>query len=116
MDELEGKQEETTNLEAAQASVDQWREASGALVVRIAGEIDMSNAGTLRGTIDPVLDSDIQHLIFDLSELEFIDSSGLTVLLAATQKVTLVQLRNPSPIVRRVVEVTGLGDVLPTEP
>jgi anti-anti-sigma factor len=116
MDELEGKQGETTNLEAAQASVDQWREASGALVVRISGEIDMSNAGTLRETIDPILDSDLQHLIFDLSELEFIDSSGLTVLLAATQKVPLVQLRNPSPIVRRVVEVTGLGDVLPTEP
>jgi anti-sigma B factor antagonist len=114
MDELEG--EHTTNLEAAEVSVDQWREASGAVVVRIIGEVDMSNADVLRETIDPITASDVDHLIFDLGELQFIDSSGLTVLLAAAQKLPLVQLRNPSAIVRRIIEVTGLGEVLPTEP
>jgi anti-anti-sigma factor len=114
MDELEG--EKTTNLEAAQVSVEQWRESSGATVVRIGGEVDMSNADVLRNTIDPIAASEVGHLIFDLGELQFIDSSGLTVLLAAAQRIPLVQLRNPSPIVRRIVEVTGLGEVLPTEP
>jgi anti-sigma B factor antagonist len=114
MDELEGEQ--TTNLEAAEVSVDQWQEESGAMVVRISGEVDMSNADVLRETIDPIAASDVHHLIFDLGGLEFIDSSGLTVLLAAAQKVPQVQLRDPSPIVRRIVEVTGLGEVLPTEP
>jgi anti-sigma B factor antagonist len=114
MDELEGEQ--TTNLEAAEVSVDQWREESGAIVVRITGEVDMSNADVLRETIDPIAASEVGHLIFDLGGLEFIDSSGLTVLLAAAQKVPQVQLRDPSPIVRRIVEVTGLAEVLPTEP
>ncbi len=113
MDELEG--EHTTNLEAAEVSVDHWREASGAVVVRIIGEVDMSNTDVLRETIDPIMASDVDHLIFDLGELQFIDSSGLTVLLAAAQKLPQVQLRNPSPIVRRIIEVTGLGEVLPTE-
>ena len=114
MDELEGEQ--TTSLEAAEVTVDQWREGSGAVVVRIGGEVDMSNADVLRETIDPIVASDVEHLIFDLGELQFIDSSGLTVLLAAAQKIPQVQLRNPSAIVRRIVEVTGLGEVLPTEP
>ncbi len=114
MDELEG--EHTTNLEAAEVSVDHWREASGAVVVRIIGEVDMSSALTsCLQTIDPIMASDVDHLIFDLGELQFIDSSGLTVLLAAAQKLPQVQLRNPSPIVRRIIEVTGLGEVLPTE-
>jgi anti-sigma B factor antagonist len=114
MDELEGEQ--TTNLEAAEVSVDQWEEGPGAIVVRITGEVDMSNADVLRETIDPIAASDVGRLIFDLGGLEFIDSSGLTVLLAAAQKVPHVQLRDPSPIVRRIIEVTGLAEVLPTEP
>jgi anti-anti-sigma factor len=106
----------TTNLEGAEASVDQWREDSGALVVRVTGEVDMSNASIVQEAIDQETGTGVDHLIFDVGGLEFIDSSGLAVLLSAAQKVPLVQLRNPSPIVRRVVEVTGLSETLPTEP
>ncbi len=114
MDDLDD--DKTTSLEGAEASVDQWREESGALVVRVTGEVDMSNAGKVREVVDQVTGTGVDRLIFDLGGLEFIDSSGLAVLLAAAQKVPSVQLRNPSPIVRRVVEVTGLSEILPTEP
>jgi anti-sigma B factor antagonist len=114
MDELDD--DKTTSLEGAEASVEQWREDSGALVVRVTGEVDMSNAGKVRAVVDGVTGTGVDRLIFDLGGLEFIDSSGLAVLLAAAQKVPSVQLRNPSPIVRRVVEVTGLSETLPTEP
>lgn len=114
MDDLDD--EKTTNLEGADASVEQWREESGALVIRVTGEVDMSNAGDIREVVDQVTGTGVDRLIFDLGGLEFIDSSGLAVLLAAAQKVPSVQLRNPSPIVRRVVEVTGLSETLPTEP
>jgi anti-anti-sigma factor len=106
----------TTNLEGAEASVDQWREDSGTLVVRVTGEVDMSNAMSVQEVVDQVTATGVEHLIFDLGGLEFIDSSGLAVLLSAAQKVPSIQLRNPSPIVRRVVEVTGLSETLPTEP
>jgi anti-sigma B factor antagonist len=114
MDDLDD--EKATNLEGADASVEQWREESGALVVRVTGEVDMSNAGDIREVVDQVTATGVDRLIFDLGGLEFIDSSGLAVLLAAAQRVPSVQLRNPSPIVRRVVEVTGLSETLPTEP
>ena len=109
MDDLDD--DKTTSLEGAEASVDQWREESGALVVRVTGEVDMSNAGKVREVVDQVTGTGVDRLIFDLGGLEFIDSSGLAVLLAAAQKVPSVQLRNPSPIVRRVVEVTGLSEI-----
>jgi anti-anti-sigma factor len=114
MDELDD--DRTSNLEGADASVDQWHEGPDALVVRVTGEVDMSNAATVQEVIDRVTGAGVEHLIFDLGGLEFIDSSGLAVLLSAAQKVPSVQLRNPSPIVRRVVEVTGLSETLPTEP
>jgi anti-anti-sigma factor len=114
MEELEDDQ--TAHPEGAEAAVDQWREGSGALVVRVTGEVDMSNAATVQEVIDQVTGTGVKQLIFDLGGLEFIDSSGLAVLLTAAQKVPSVQLRNPSPIVRRVVEVTGLSETLPTEP
>jgi anti-anti-sigma factor len=114
MDEL--KDDNTPDVEGAEASVDQWREGSGALVVRVTGEVDMSNAASVQEVVDQITGTGVEILIFDLGGLEFIDSSGLAVLLAAAQKVPSVQLRNPSPIVRRVVEVTGLSETLPTEP
>lgn len=114
MDELNDNK--TPDLEGAEASVDHWREGSGALVVRVTGEVDMSNAASVREVVDQVMGTDVKSLIFDLGGLEFIDSSGLAVLLTVAQKVPSVQLRNPSPIVRRVVEVTGLSETLPTEP
>jgi anti-sigma B factor antagonist len=114
MEELED--DKTSHLEGAEAAVDQWREGSDALVVRVTGEVDMSNAAAVQEVVDQVTGTGVKHLIFDLGGLEFIDSSGLAVLLTAAQKVPSVQLRNPSLIVRRVVEVTGLSETLPTEP
>ena len=46
--------------------------------------------------------------MFDLAGLRFMDSAGIAVLLGATKRVERVSLREPSPTVRRVVELTGL--------
>jgi anti-sigma B factor antagonist len=114
MDELD--EDKSPALKGAEASVDHWREEPATVVVRVTGEVDMSNAATLQEVLDEATSVDVERLVFDLAGLEFIDSSGLAVLLAAAQKVPSVQLRNPSAIVRRVVEVTGLTETLPTEP
>jgi anti-anti-sigma factor len=56
------------------------------------------------------------HLVFDLSETTFIDSSALHVLLDARKRVRAeggeVVVVCPSPQVRRVFEVTGVDGVL----
>lgn len=113
MDQQQGAKR--LNLEGAQASIDDWRDAQGAGVIRVTGEVDISNAASVQHVVDEVVSSGVENLVFDLSQLEFIDSSGLAVLLSAAQAVNHVHLRQPSSIVRRVVEVTGLTKTLPTE-
>jgi len=40
------------------------------------------------------------------------DSSGIALLIEVSNRVGSVQIRNATPIVRRVLEVTGLADAL----
>jgi anti-sigma B factor antagonist len=97
------------------ATVEDWPEGSGH-ALKIAGELDISTVGSVRSAFDHVTATRPATLILDLSELRFIDSSGLALLLVAAREVGSVKLRNPSPPVRRVIEITGLGEILPLEP
>ena len=44
------------------------------------------------------------------------DSAGIAVLLGAAREVSSVRLKRPSTAVRRVVELTGLNEILVVEP
>ena len=53
------------------------------LKVKMIGELDMNVAGSLKERLDKEMNAaDVRHLIFDFSELDFIDSSGLGVLIS----------------------------------
>lgn len=91
-------------------------QANGWSTVRVAGEIDMSNAPELGDFLAQLIQSEQQDLALDLSGIEFMDSSGLGVLvkthqLLAERKQSLVLL-SPSPQVMRTLEVSGLNNVL----
>ena len=88
------------------------REENGTLVVWLSGELDMTSAGQFSTAIDAALGSDPDRLILDASGLTFMDSSGIVLLISAAQRVQEVQVRDPSPIVRRLIELTGLTKVL----
>lgn len=103
-----------TDEPGATASVESGDDA-GTVVVRITGELDMSSAAAVRDVIDPVLAAGPTRLVFDVAALEFLDSSGLAVLLQAAERAGDIVLRNPTGIVRRVVEATGLESTLPVE-
>jgi anti-anti-sigma factor len=87
--------------------------APGVAVLSVAGELDVSTAGTLESAVEQACGTQPEELLFDLRELRFMDSAGIAVLLAASRKVPSVRLREPSPAVRRVLEMTGLTTVLP---
>lgn len=80
--------------------------------VRITGEVDISNVHRLQEELAQVTARRPKQVIFDLSGLRFIDSSGLAQLAEVAQLVGHVEVRQPSDIVRRVIEITGLADVL----
>ena len=76
----------------------------------------MSNAESIGRSIDESVDAGTAHLVFDLTTLDFMDSSGIAMLLRVTSGIEVVQIRNPSNVIRRIIESTGLGDVLRVEP
>lgn len=88
---------------------------SGALIT-VSGELDVSNAEQLKSAVQDLKVDDRTRLVFDLSALRYMDSAGIAVLLDAAAKAGSVHLRNPSTAVRRVIELTGLSDMLPSEP
>jgi len=85
-------------------------------VLRLSGELDSSNVGRLEATVASVLTAPPERVVFEMSELRFMDSAGISVLVRLAAKVESVEIRDPSPIVRRVIEVTGLTGVLQVEP
>ena len=87
----------------------------GATVLALSGELDMSNAPALREAIASSGAERTGRLILDLSRLTFIDSAGIAVLLEAAERLDSVSLRDPVRAVWRVIEITGLTQMLPRE-
>jgi len=84
-------------------------------IVAAAGEIDLSNAGELRSAVTAAAE-DCDRLRLDLSEIEFIDSTGLGGLLELrstlrARSVTLEIVAGDGPV-RQAVEITGLAELL----
>jgi anti-sigma B factor antagonist len=99
----------------AQSTVERIFDASGATIVALTGEIDISNAQLVETRLNQLLGDDVTDLVIDLSELQFVDSAGIAMLLRAITRVESVTVRNPSSVVRRIFECTGLTGVLPIE-
>jgi anti-sigma B factor antagonist len=87
-------------------------EEDGTSVIRLSGELDMVTAERVRSAVEAALSSASERLVFDISGLEFMDSSGIALLVSATRKARKVEVRHPTPIVRRLIELTGLTEIL----
>jgi anti-anti-sigma factor len=96
---------------AAELSIESADGADGVAVLAVAGELDSANAASLAEAVGALLANSPDRLVFDLDGLRFMDSAGIAVLINASRAVATVELRNPSPIVRRVIEMTGLTSV-----
>jgi anti-sigma B factor antagonist len=89
-------------------------------VIRPVGELDMATASELdQRILSAMRDRPSGHVVVDLDQVEFMDSAGLRMLLtaAATARTNgnRLLLRRPQRAVRRLIEVTGTGALLPFE-
>jgi anti-anti-sigma factor len=89
--------------------------------VVVVGEMDMANAATLATELERVEDENPESIVVDMSELEFIDSTGIAVLVAAHRRLNAEAelmrfVRSRAIGVQRVMEVTGLERELPFLP
>lgn len=85
------------------------------LLVAVRGEIDMASAPQLRELLETATDAGVTRVVLDCRGLEFLDSSGIGVLVAARKRLgeggELV-IDSPPAHVRKVLDITGVGDHL----
>ena len=87
------------------------------IVITPSGEIDLASAPALRESITAALaSSTATTLVVDLADVTFMDSSGLTCLAFAHQKMQerdgSVEVRNPNSSVRKLINVVGMDQVV----
>jgi anti-anti-sigma factor len=88
--------------------------------LRLSGELDIASLQRLQGAVDDVLAAGAQRVQIDLSELTFVDSSGLRqfILIAsrAAAEGWALSLIRPTGASLAVFELTGADRNLPFEP
>lgn len=88
-------------------------------VIVVEGELDMNTAAQLERELEAPLSASDSALLLDLSRCEFIDSTGIALIVRAWQKLdgngnfSLCGVGNQ---VKRVLDITGLEATIPSHP
>ena len=86
-------------------------------VIALSGEIDLANAFDVEAELERVEATDAGAIVVDLSGLQFIDSTGLRVLVAADARSradsSRLSLLRPPDRVLRIFNISGFADRLP---
>ncbi|GAA3499175.1 hypothetical protein GCM10019016_102820 [Streptomyces prasinosporus] len=94
--------------------------AGGSFLITLTGAVDHHTAGRLTEALQPVLNTTGPLVDIDLSGVDFLDSTGLARLLQAHRAVRgrggRLTLIAPGETVRRMLDITGIGKVIPCCP
>lgn len=89
------------------------REDPSCPVMRLQGDLDASTVPLFKRALQSLLADGCRDLVIDMERLYLLDSAALGTLVSARQHVPgSLRLLNPSPAVRRVLEVTGAARLL----
>ena len=83
----------------------------GVAVVALRGQLDIDTAANLRGALRTALERPVPRIVVDMSEVEFVDSTALAVLIEARSKLgnrRAFLLAGPSLETKRALEISGL--------
>lgn len=103
----------------AEFRVESERPAQGVVLLRASGEIDLHVAPALRDRLRAAVDEADRAVILDLSDVSFLDSMALSVIVGAGKRARArqaeIRLVVPRPEIRRVFEITLLDRVFPLD-
>jgi anti-sigma B factor antagonist len=94
-------------------------EEAGAFVVQVEGELDLNTAPQLERELERPLAASDAALLIDLSRCEFIDSSGIALIVRtwrALDRDGRFALCGVGDQVARVLDITGLDATIPSHP
>jgi anti-sigma B factor antagonist len=85
-----------------------------AVVLRLAGELDLHNADAVRAALADAIADAPERIVIDLAEVDFVDSTALGVLIEARGRLDggELLLAGPRLETRRTLQVSGLDRTL----
>ena len=88
------------------------------IYIMLIGELDEYSATYTRNTLDHLFDiSNFNQVIIDLSELEFMDSTGIGVLIGRYKRMKSsnipIYICNPNNHIEKIFKMTGLYEIMP---
>jgi anti-sigma B factor antagonist len=110
----------TPSADIPQFGVSSERGPDDVCVVRVVGEVDMSHEEELRAELHRAVSADAPGIVVDLTECEFIDSSGVRALLLSREgqdeDTDRLAVAASSEQILRILSVMGLDKVIPIRP
>jgi anti-sigma B factor antagonist len=97
----------------------------GLQMLSVRGELDLDTAPKLKRELESLDASEVTGLLVDLSQCDFIDSTGVALLVKAWKRLDIVAaaggrgrvvLCSPTAQVQRVLEITGLESSISVHP
>ena len=85
-------------------------------LLRARGELDLYAAPELKRRLASAIDAGKTHIVVDLTDASFMDSTALGVLLGALKRLRVrdgaLAVASEQPTILRILEVTGMNQVL----
>jgi anti-sigma B factor antagonist len=92
------------------------RRNGSSVVVAVSGELDLASGPELETELELINGTETEMLILDLRQLEFMDSTGLSILVRAQQRLGTegcdMSLVRGSAQVQRLLDLTGVAERL----
>jgi anti-anti-sigma factor len=92
------------------------RDDQGAPLVTVRGDLDMASTEELDAAVEPIVAQSPDRLVVDVSDLRFADSSAIALWVRWANAVGQLEIREPSPLLRKVIERMGLAQRLRLTP
>jgi len=93
------------------------KEESGVLLIAIKGQLDGLTVPSAERSINEILESGDDRLLFDFSELEYLSSGGLRVILSVAKEIKRregkIVLCAMQGYVKEIFEVSGFTSLIP---
>lgn len=89
------------------------------LTFKLTGRLDTTTSPELQKSVEADLNNDVKSLVFDFSDLDYISSAGLRVLLSAQKKInslgSSMLVKHPNEMIYEIFDTTGFTEIINIE-
>jgi anti-anti-sigma factor len=93
------------------------REFKQAVVLDLKGDLTYDNRGVFKDAVERVKTTHCRHLIINMEQVQFLDSSGLGLMALMSQNLKLSHMRlsvvNPQSYVREIMNLANIAKLVP---